>query len=409
MSDSSMNEKTITQAYRQTFGDEPEIIVRAPGRINLIGEHTDYNGGFVLPAAIDKAIWFAAKRRTDRELHFHALDLRESWSGKLENFQKNQQNWANYLLGVLSEGQKDELKFGGVQLVFGGDVPLGAGLSSSAAVESGMIFLLNELFDLGLGKMDLVKLAQRGENRFVGMQCGIMDMFASVMGRKNSAVRLDCRSLEFEYFPFDAPDFTLILCDTGVKHALVDSEYNTRREECEQGVQLLQPFFSKIETLRDLTPEMLFSKKDNLPERIFRRCKYVVEEIRRVELACEALKINDLAAFGKLMFATHEGLQREYEVSCPELDFLVGRAKNIPPLQGEARGAVLGARMMGGGFGGCTINLIRKDSTSVFFEKMKAAYRAQFGRELPCYEVALTDGVGGKFISRQTGSEDTAF
>lgn len=379
-----MNENKIRSAYEATFGASPDIIVRAPGRINLIGEHTDYNGGFVLPAAIDKAIWFAAGRTGDSQLQFHALDLGESWSGSLDGFQKAERSWVNYLLGVLDEGHKDGLKFGGTQIVFSGNLPLGAGLSSSAAVQSGMIFLMNELYGLSLEKMDLVKLAQRSENNFVGMKCGIMDMFASVMGRQNCAVLLDCYSLEFEYFSLDATDFTLMLCDSGVKHALVDSEYNTRRAECEEGVALLRQFYPEIKTLRDVSPEQLFSRKDALPERIFRRCKFVVEEIRRVKLACEALKINDLKTLGKLMFATHEGLRHEYEVSCPELDFLVE--------QSHQHTGVLGARLMGGGFGGCTINIINKDRADDFIQEVSAAYRKKFGIDLTTIEVIIDDG-----------------
>lgn len=381
-----MNRFIIEQSYRKAFGEAPTVVVRAPGRINLIGEHTDYNGGLVLPAAIDRAIWFAAGHALDGHLHFHALDVEETWTGRLDDFQKSTTSWVNYLLGVISEGQKDGLRFGGVRLVFGGDVPIGAGLSSSAAMESGMIFLLNELFGLGLEKMDMVRLAQRGENNFVGMPCGIMDMFASVMGRRNCAIRLDCRSLQYDYVPFDADDVALVLCDSGVKHTLVDSEYKTRRAECAQGVEQLRTFFPHVPTLRDVTPPMLISQKNNLSEIVYRRCNYVIAEIQRVELACEALSNNNWAALGKLMTATHKGLRHEYEVSCPELDFLFERAT------GQA--SVLGARLMGGGFGGCTVNLVRKDETGVFLKNMKSAFQAKYGRALVCHEVVLVDGAG---------------
>lgn len=380
-----MNAETLRLAFKTRFTLDPEIFVRAPGRINLIGEHTDYNNGFVLPAAIDKAIWLAAGKRSDGRFAFHALDLNESFlsDSDLPIFQE-QHRWANYLLGVVSEARKDGLHFGGLNLVFGGDVPLGAGLSSSAALESGAMFLINELYDLGLSKMELVRLAQRGENNFVGMQCGIMDMFASVMGHENAVVRLDCRSLEFAYFPFDAPGYELVLCDSSVKHALVDSEYNTRRSECEEGVSILQQFDPNIQSLRDVQIDWLKEHRDHLREVVFRRCAFVVEEIHRVELACNALQEHDLIRFGELMFQTHAGLQYDYEVSCPELDFLVGLAR--------ANSGVAGARMMGGGFGGCSINLIKSGAASAFLAESAAAYKQKFGKTLKIYPVRLSAG-----------------
>ncbi|HAD12432.1 MAG TPA: galactokinase, partial [Saprospirales bacterium] len=323
-----MDQFTIQNIFRSRYGHEPQITVRAPGRINLIGEHTDYNGGFVLPGAINKAIWFAASRRTDDALVFHAADLQkdfESLSG--DTIYQQEKSWANYLLGVISEARKDGIHPGGINLVFGSDIPLGAGLSSSAALESGTLFVLNGLYGLGLSSMDIVKLAQRGENEFVGMKCGIMDMFASVMGKENHVVRLDCRDLQYTYFPFDAPDVSLVLCDSGVKHALGDSEYNTRRAECEEGVRILQTLDAGIQSLRDVSPEFLALHTSVLPPVGYQRCKYVVEEIRRVEQACEALVQHDMETLGRLMYETHEGLQHDYQVSCPEMDFLVAEAR----------------------------------------------------------------------------------
>ncbi|MBK9015414.1 MAG: galactokinase [Saprospiraceae bacterium] len=381
-----MIEQTTISNFHQIFGTKPDLVVRAPGRINLIGEHTDYNGGFVLPAAIDKAIWLAMGRRNDDELHFHSLDLHDSYRGEVGTFQKSEKNWANYLLGVISEAQKDGLKIGGVNVVFGGDIPIGAGMSSSAALESGMLAGLNELYDLKLQKLDIVKLAQRGENRFVGMNCGIMDMFASMMGRADHVLRLDCRSLDFEHFPFHAPDFALVLCNSGVKHSLVNSEYNTRRAECEAGVRYFQAFLPEAKTLRDVPLDLVLGEKERLPVHVFQRCKFVVEEIGRVGAACNALKTSDFATFGQLMYATHEGLRHEYEVTCPETDFLVDEAR------GHA--AVLGARQMGGGFGGCTLNLVRAAAVEGFVAQMTDAYRLQFGLKLVCHNVKITDGVG---------------
>ncbi len=380
-----MNATLVNSAFETRFLAAPDITVRAPGRINLIGEHTDYNAGFVLPAAIDKAIWLAAGKRSDGCFAFYALDLDAFFlSEDATPVFQEKYRWANYLLGVISEAQKDGLPIGGLNIAFGGDVPLGAGLSSSAALESGAMFILNELYQLNLSRMDIVRLAQRGENNFVGMKCGIMDMFASVMGRENTVVRLDCRNLDYQYFPFEAPGFSLVLFDSGVKHTLVDSEYNTRREECEEGVAVLQRFHPQIASLRDVAPDFLAEHQSDLRPVVFRRCKYVVEEIARVESACAALQRSDFAALGQLMFQTHAGLQLEYEVSVPEIDFLVETARAFP--------AVYGSRMMGGGFGGCTINLVQSNALETFIESTRKGYLEAFHMELKTYPVALTAG-----------------
>ncbi|MCC7465956.1 MAG: galactokinase [Saprospiraceae bacterium] len=380
-----MDKYTIQQIFTKTYGHAPKLVVRAPGRINLIGEHTDYNFGYVLPGAINKAIWFAASRRDDAAFHFFAADLGEIFvSENGETVFQKEKSWANYLLGVLSEARKDGYNFSGVNLAFGSDIPLGAGLSSSAALESGGMFVVNELYNLGLSRMESVKLAQRGENEFVGMKCGIMDMFASVFGKENHVVRLDCRNLEYAYFPFDAPDITLVLCDSGVKHALVDSEYNTRRAESEEGVRLLQTFDPSIQSLRDVSPTFLAEHEKALPPVVYRRCKYVAEEISRVEQACVALANHDMKTLGQLMYETHDGLQHDYQVSCPEMDFLVDEARKDS--------SVLGARMMGGGFGGCTINLIKNDALPAFIAEMQTSYQHKYGIELKVYPVQLANG-----------------
>lgn len=380
-----MNATLVNSAFETRFLAAPDITVRAPGRINLIGEHTDYNAGFVLPAAIDKAIWLAAGKRNDGRFAFYALDLDAFFlSEDATPVFQEKHRWANYLLGVISEAQKDGLPIGGLNIAFGGDVPLGAGLSSSAALESGAMFILNELYQLDLSRMDIVRLAQRGENNFVGMKCGIMDMFASVMGRENTVVRLDCRSLDYQYFPFEAPGISLVLFDSGVKHTLVDSQYNTRRKECEEGVAVLQRFNPSIESLRDVTPDFLAEHQSHLRPVVFRRCKYVVEEIARVESACAALQRSDFATLGQLMFQTHAGLQLEYEVSVPEIDFLVDTARACP--------AVYGSRMMGGGFGGCTINLLQSDALEAFVESTRKGYLEAFQKEIKTYPVTLTAG-----------------
>ncbi|MFN0036807.1 MAG: galactokinase [Saprospiraceae bacterium] len=381
-----MYPESVAQAFRRTFGEPPAIVVRAPGRINLIGEHTDYNEGFVLPAAIDRALWFAVSPRDDQNLHFHALDLGEEFQGEIKNLQKSLLGWPNYLLGCFSELLHDGHQVGGANVIFGGNIPIGAGLSSSAAMESGMLFALNEIYQLGLTRPALARLAQRAENNFVGMRCGIMDMFASLMGREGCALKLDCRSLQHEYIPLQAGDTAILLCDTGVKHELANSEYNTRRQECEEGVRHLQRVFPAVRSLRDVDLEMLFSEKSRLRKPVFLRCKYVVEENGRVETACETLKKNGLPAIGPLLCASHEGLKTAYEVSCPELDFLVDNTPNSL--------SFFGARMVGGGFGGCTINLLHKDAVTGFQTFVSKKYREKWGRELRSWEVKITDGVG---------------
>lgn len=377
--------ESVISAFRNNFGANPALVVRAPGRINLIGEHTDYNEGFVLPAAINRAVWFAASPRADDALHFQALDFQDEFIGEIKDIKTSGKGWPDYLLGAFSELLKDGHRPGGINVVFGGDIPIGAGLSGSAAVESGILFALNELFGFGLSRPALARLAQRAENNFVGMNCGIMDMFASLMGRKNHAVKLDCRNLSAEYIPVNLPGHTFILCDSGVKHRLVDSAYNTRRRECEEGVRQLQTVFPDIQSLRDVTPDMIISEKKRLRDVVLRRCKFVIEENDRVITTCNALKNNDLNLFGGLLYQSHEGLRYAYEATCPETDFLVDETRSDD--------SAPGARQMGGGFGGCTLNLIRRDAVISFQKKMQAAYRKKWERDLRFYSAEITDGV----------------
>jgi galactokinase len=378
----------IKNKFKETFKAEPQIMVRSSGRINLIGEHTDYNGGYVLPAAIDKSVYFAVSARNDYECHFIAYDLGEYFDTSFDNLtQIDTHNWANYLMGVLDEIQKvtqNAKILRGVNLVFGADLPSGGGMSSSAAIENGIGFAVNQLFDLGLSRLDLVRISQKAENNFVGMNCGIMDMFASMMGIDNQFIRIDCRDLTYQYFPFDAPDLRLVLCDTTVKHALVDSEYNTRRAECEEGVKILKQFDPSVKTLRDVSLALLKAHINDLKPIVYQRCEYVVEEIERVEKACVALQNNDFKTVGKLMFETHDGLNEKYEVSCIELNFLVEMARTNE--------GVLGARMMGGGFGGCTINLVKADRVDAFIEDLERAYERVFHKKMLHYIVKPSNG-----------------
>ncbi|MGA0557131.1 galactokinase [Larkinella sp. VNQ87] len=384
MSNQQSYAQQLAAVFRTEFNQEPTLLVRGPGRINLLGEHTDYNGGLVLPASIDKEIIFALAPRPDRMCRMVAENVGQMFSGTLDEISPSPLGWPNYLLGVVDELQKAGYQPGGFDLVFGGNIPSGAGLSSSAALECGLAFGLNKLFDLGLSTLEMVKLGQRAENLFVGVNCGIMDQFASMFGREQSVIQLDCKSLHHEYFPFQSADYVLILCDTGVKHSLDDSAYNTRRQECETGVGILQQYKPEIRLLRDATTELVDAHRAEMPGKVYQRCRYVTEEIQRVRKACQYLLENDLAAFGKKMYETHHGLQHEYEVSCTELDFLVDQTRDDD--------AVLGARMMGGGFGGCTLNLVARDVTDAFVARMSQAYSKAFNIELKSYPVRITDG-----------------
>ncbi|MEO6686816.1 MAG: galactokinase [Dyadobacter sp.] len=378
----------IRENYIAHFSDNTSTenfrLFRSPGRINLIGEHTDYNNGFVLPASVDKAVYFAISPRTDNQVVLYAVDLNETYTFQVDDISKPDQKWAYFQLGIIEQIYKNGLNIGGFQAAFGGDVPQGAGMSSSAALECCLLFALNEVFNLGLDRFSIVKMSQKAENEYVGVQCGIMDQFASGFGKKEAVIRLDCRSLEYEYFPFPMDEYILVLCNTLVEHSLTSSEYNTRRLECEEGVSILQKNHPEIKSLRDATPALIENYKDEMGDVVYRRCKYMTEEIERVQVACDFLTAGDLISFGKKMYETHQGLQHEYEVSCDELDFLVDQTFDDP--------SVIGARMMGGGFGGCTINLVKKEGVEDFEKKMKKAYYDNFQIELPCYRVQITDG-----------------
>lgn len=373
----------VREIYQQQFGD-PALIVRSPGRINLIGEHTDYNLGFVLPAAIDKAIYIAIDKRADDQILLYAADLDQFYTGSLYALNKSGQQWPDFILGVVQQLQKAGHMLTGFSAVVMGDVPLGAGLSSSAAVECATVFALNELFGLQLERLTMVQTAQKAENEFVGLQCGIMDPFASMFGKEGHVIRLDCRSLNFAYMPFATDAYRIVLFDTGVKHSLASSEYNLRREECEAGVRMIQRTYPQVNSLRDAAPYMVNECLQGGDPIVYNRCRFVVEEINRLKEACDDLVNNDLVAFGQKMFATHDGLSQLYEVSCPEADALVDLVRNRPE--------VLGARMMGGGFGGCTINLVQKDAVEALINEVEESYEARFGRIPKSYMVTIANG-----------------
>lgn len=359
------------------------LLICSPGRVNLIGEHTDYNEGFVLPAAIDKAIYLAVGRRSDDKLHFVAHDLGKTYEGSLADLSPSS-TWADYLLGVAAQLRLAGHSIGGFNCVFGGTIPIGAGLSSSAALENGVGFALNELFHLGLDRLTLLKLSQRAENDFVGAKVGIMDMFASMMGQVNHVIKLDCRSLDYTYAPFQMEGIRIVLCDSRVKHSLVTSEYNTRRAECEAGVRFLKTFYPDITSLRDVAMPMLDQHLRHTEPLIYRRCAYVVQENQRLLDGVAELEAGNLEAFGQYMYGSHEGLSHWYEVSCPELDALVEIARNQP--------GVLGARMMGGGFGGCTINLVREESLDDFTSAITKQYKARTGKDTYIHVCRIENG-----------------
>lgn len=374
----------VYQKFQERYQQKP-LMICSPGRINLIGEHTDYNDGFVMPAAIDHATIFAIAPSDDEKSTVYAMKYDEVFAFDLSNPQPVQSpKWVNYLLGVLRQFVDQGYQLKPFHCVFGGNIPMGAGLSSSASIECGFAFALNELNQLNIPKQQLVFMAQWAEHHYVGVKCGIMDQFASMMGAEGQVIVLDCRSLEYHYSPLRLYNHALVLCDSKVKHSLVDSEYNKRRSECEQGVSILKKYDQNIRSLRDVTLELLKNHQDEMPEKVYNRCLYVVEEIARVQSASEDLKANRLRAFGEKMFETHQGLSQLYEVSCEELDFLVDEARKI---QG-----VLGSRMMGGGFGGCTINLVDRNDVSSFIETVSKAYEKQFGHPMDAYVVQVKEG-----------------
>lgn len=372
----------LKENFRERFHAAP-MLFRSPGRINIIGEHTDYNEGFVLPAAIDKAAYVAISKRNDDNIQLVSLAFNETYTCKIAEV-RPLKSWTDYVLGVVDQLSKHGIAIGGFNLALDGDITIGAGLSSSAAVECSVLYALNELFALGLSKIQMVKMAQAAEHEFAGVKCGIMDQFASVFGKAAHAIQLDCRSLEYQYVPLHMEGIKIVLFNSNVSHSLASSEYNTRRQQCEQGVAWIKKYMPEVQSLRDVSLEML--QEHVLPKDavIYKRCKYVLEENLRLLAACDDLKKGDIAALGQKMFRTHEGLSKEYEVSCTELDWLVQNVRNEKD--------VLGARMMGGGFGGCSINLVKENAVDALVEKVSAQYTQATGLTLSAYAVQIANG-----------------
>ncbi len=375
-----MEKKQPIKLFRALFGEEP-IIVRAPGRINLIGEHTDYNQGFVLPAAIDRDVHICISKRSDNLVKLYAVQYNEGYEITLNDMKPVKGHWSGYILGVADQLLKKGCSLGGFNVLVDGNVPLGAGMSSSAALECASAFALNELFQLQISRLEMAFIAQAAEHEFVGVKCGIMDQFASLFGKKDHVIKLDCRSLEYEYLPLQLGEYRIVLLDTHVKHNLASSEYNKRREECEAGVATIKKYNPGVSSLRDVELPVLYTcVKDPV---IRQRCEFVIKENLRVLAACEDLRKGDIRAFGMNMFATHDGLSREYEVSCDESDFLVNSLRDHP--------GVAGARMMGGGFGGCTINLLKEESVGKLIDQTGEAYWKKTGKKLDAYILNTDD------------------
>ena len=372
----------IKKIFQEKFGREP-IIVRAPGRINFIGEHTDYNNGWVLPAAINKEVYIAIASNNLNEFRVLSLNLNDYQSFGLNEL-KPGNKWINYLQGVMSGIHKIGFPLHGVDVLVSGNIPVGAGLSSSAALCCGFGMAYSKTFDIELSKLAIAKIAQYAEHEFAGVKCGLMDQYASLFGEKNHAVLLDCESLTHELIPFNFSDVDILLIDTKVKHTLAETAYNNRREACELGIALIMRKYD-VKSLRDVTLDILNDLKADFPDDVFRRCSFVVQEIDRTKKAAEFLKKHNIQAFGNLLYQTHEGLSKDYEVSCEEADFLVSIAKN--------NNKVFGARMMGGGFGGCTINLIRKEETENFKKVTHEKYIVSYQKEPDFYSITLEQGV----------------
>ena len=373
----------IASIFTEKFSATPTLYF-SPGRINLIGEHIDYNDGFVLPAAIDKGVYYAVSRNEDATLNFYAADFNEAFSTNIAGVKKNK-GWKNYVLSVVNEFILLNKNVGGFNCVLGGDIPRGSGLSSSAAVEGGLATAINDLFQCALSKKELALLCQRAEHNYPGVQCGIMDQYANIFGLQDQVILLDCMNITHEYFPLQVNGYKIVLINSKVHHSLAAGEYNLRRQQCEEGLDFLKANML-IHSFRDIASwEELMPFKDSMNETVFNRCLFVVQEIDRTKRAALYLKDNRLEDFGELMYGSHEGLSKLYQVSCKELDFLAAYARNDEN--------VIGSRMMGGGFGGCTINIVKEEAADQFIKAISVAYEMQFSVHPENYQVKIGNGV----------------
>ena len=377
-----MNIKAIKDKFSSLFGNEASVYT-SPGRVNLIGEHTDYNGGFVFPGAIDKGIYAAINPNGTDKVRAYSVDYQAMSEFGMREEDAPTESWARYIFGVVREMQKHGFQPKGFDTVFAGDVPLGAGMSSSAALESTFAFALNDIYKLGIDKFELARIGQSTEHNYCGVKCGIMDQFASIFGKKGHLIRLNCATMEFEYFPFDPKGYKVVLLDTVVKHELASSAYNKRRESCENACAHIAAHHPEVKYLSDATMLMLDEVKNDISQEDYMRAKYVIGEKQRVLDVCDALEKGDYETVGDRMYGTHYGMSKEYEVSCDELDFLNDIAKEC---------GVTGSRVMGGGFGGCTINLVKEGLYDKFMETAKEKFNKKFGHEPKVYDVVISDG-----------------
>ena len=377
-----MDIKAIKDKFNALFGKELRVYT-SPGRVNLIGEHTDYNGGFVFPGAIDKGIYAAINPNGTDKIRAYSIDYQAMSEFGMREEDAPKEPWARYIFGVVREMQKRGFQPKGFDTVFAGDVPLGAGMSSSAALESTFAFALNDIYNLGIDKFELARIGQSTEHNYCGVKCGIMDQFASIFGKKGHLMRLNCATMEFEYFPFDPKGYKVVLLDTVVKHELASSAYNKRRESCENACAHIAAKHPEVKYLSDATMQMLDEVKNEISNEDYMRAKYVIGEKQRVLDVCDALEKGDYATVGDRMYGTHYGMSKEYEVSCDELDFLNDIAKEC---------GVTGSRVMGGGFGGCTINLVKENLYDKFIETAKEKFNNRFGHYPKIYDVIISDG-----------------
>jgi len=378
-----MDIEYVRSRFKKHFDGAIGSVYASPGRINLIGEHTDYNGGFVFPGAIDKGIVAEIKLNGTDKVRAYSIDLKDYVEFGLNEEDAPKASWARYIFGVCREMIKRGAKIQGFDTAFSGDVPLGAGMSSSAALESTYAFALNDMLKCGIDKFELARIGQSTEHNYCGVMCGIMDQFASIFGKAGSLIRLDCRSLEYKYYPFNPKGYKLVLLDTVVKHELASSAYNKRRLSCEAAAAAIRKNHPEVEFLRDATMDMLNAVKSEISEEDYMRAEYVIGEIQRVLDVCDALERDDYERVGDRMYATHHGMSKLYEVSCDELDFLNDCAK---------KNGVTGSRVMGGGFGGCTINLVKDELYDAFISNAKESYKAKFGKYPKVYDVVISDG-----------------
>ncbi len=369
--------------FKEVFGTDEGSFYASPGRVNLIGEHTDYNGGYVLPGAIDKGVMLKIRPNGTNKANVYSVDMHDMVTFGMDGGEKPHPTWSHYVYGVCREMVKAGAKLFGFDAVFAGDVPLGAGLSSSAALESAFAFALNDIYTCGLDKKTLVKVGQMTEHNYCGTKCGIMDQFASVFGKEGCLIKLDCSTMDYEYIPFHPKGYRVVLIDSKVKHELIDSPYNRRRESCERVVQEIDNKHPEVQLLADATLEMLDDVRMAVSEVDLKRATYVIQENARLAATCEALQKDDYETVGAMLYETHHGLSKLYEVSTPELDFLNEVAKSV---------GVTGSRIMGGGFGGCTINIVKDELYDTFIEEVHKQYEAKFAVEPAVYDVKISDG-----------------